>query len=63
MAGAVDAKVLAAAASTVVGSVRLAEGDDPGALESLRRACAIWQDLRLPDKAARARAGARHRTS
>jgi DNA-binding CsgD family transcriptional regulator len=55
MAGAVDAPILAASASTVEGSVRLAEADMPGALESLRRACATWQELKLPYEAARAR--------
>jgi ATP/maltotriose-dependent transcriptional regulator MalT len=51
----VDAPILAASSSTVEGSVRLAEGDVPGALESLRRASAIWQELKLPYEAARAR--------
>ncbi len=51
----VDAPILAASSSTVDGSVRLAEGDVPGALESLRRASAIWQELKLPYEAARAR--------
>ena len=55
MASEVDAPILAGSAGTVEGSVRLAEGDVPGALESLRRACAIWRDLRLPYEAARAR--------
>jgi DNA-binding CsgD family transcriptional regulator len=55
MAGEVDAPILAASSSTVEGSVRLAEGDVPGALESLRRASAIWQDLKLPYEAARGR--------
>jgi ATP/maltotriose-dependent transcriptional regulator MalT len=50
-----DAPILAAAAATVAGSVRLAEADVPRALESLRRACGIWQELKLPYEAARAR--------
>ena len=37
------------------GALRLAEGDVADALERLRRACAIWQELRLPYEAARAR--------
>jgi DNA-binding CsgD family transcriptional regulator len=55
LAGAIDAPVLAASAATVEGSSRLADSDVPGALESLRRACATWQDLKLPYEAARAR--------
>ena len=55
MAGAADAAILAASASTVHGSVQLADGDVPGALESLRRACTTWQELKLPYEAARAR--------
>ncbi|HEU4354852.1 MAG TPA: LuxR C-terminal-related transcriptional regulator [Actinomycetota bacterium] len=45
-----------AAAAYGAGAVRLAERDGPGALESLGRAVAIWQDLRLPYETARARA-------
>jgi DNA-binding CsgD family transcriptional regulator len=37
------------------GSVQLAEGEITSALTSLRRATAIWQDLRLPYETARAR--------
>ena len=55
VAAEIDAPLLAASASTVDGSVRLAEGDVPAALGSLRRACAIWQDLKLPYEVARAR--------
>jgi ATP/maltotriose-dependent transcriptional regulator MalT len=51
-----DVAVLAAAAATVRGSIQLTDDDVVGALTSLRRACALWQDLRLPYEAARARA-------
>ena len=50
-----DAPVLSASAATVRGSVLLAESDVPRALESLRRAGALWQELRLPYESARAR--------
>lgn len=50
-----DARVLEASAATVRGSVRGAEGDLPGAVASLRHASALWQELRLPYEAARAR--------
>ena len=50
-----DAPVLAASAATVRGSILLAERDVPGALASLRRAGALWQELRLPYESARAR--------
>ena len=50
-----DARVLEASAATVRGSVRSAEGDLPGAVASLRHASALWQELRLPYEAARAR--------
>ena len=46
---------LDAAAANARGALRLAEGDVPGALESLRRACAIWLEIKLPYEAARAR--------
>jgi DNA-binding CsgD family transcriptional regulator/Flp pilus assembly protein TadD len=46
---------LKAAAATARGALRLAEGDVSGALESLRHASAIWQELRLPYETARAR--------
>lgn len=55
MAAAVDAPILAASAATVSGLVELAEGDVTGALESLRRACTVWQELKLPYETARAR--------
>jgi ATP/maltotriose-dependent transcriptional regulator MalT len=50
-----DAPVLAASAATVRGSILLAESEVPGALESLRRAGALWQELRLPYESARTR--------
>jgi ATP/maltotriose-dependent transcriptional regulator MalT len=46
---------LAATADTASGALRLAEGDAPAALERLRRACASWQELRLPYETARTR--------
>jgi DNA-binding CsgD family transcriptional regulator len=46
---------LEASATAALGALKLAEGDVPGSLDSLRRACAIWQELRLPYEAARAR--------
>ena len=55
MAEGSDAAVFGASASTVRGSILLAEGDAPGALPTLRHACRIWQDLRLPYEGARAR--------
>ncbi len=50
-----EARVLEASATTVRGSVQLAEGDVPGSVASLRHACALWQELRLPYEAAYAR--------
>ena len=52
---AADASVLDAIATTVRGSIKLAEGDAPQALTNLRRAGALWQDLRLPYEGARTR--------
>jgi ATP/maltotriose-dependent transcriptional regulator MalT len=46
---------LNAAASTARGALALAQGDVPTALESLRGACRIWYELRLPYESARAR--------
>ena len=46
---------LDAAAATARGALRLAEGDVAGAMEHLRHACVIWQELRLPYETARAR--------
>jgi DNA-binding CsgD family transcriptional regulator len=50
-----DTPALDAAAATALGALRLAQGEVPEALGDLRRACAIWQELRLPYEAARAR--------
>ena len=55
IAGAFATPVLDAAAATARGAVRLAEDDVSGALDSLRRACGVWQELRLPYEAARTR--------
>jgi DNA-binding CsgD family transcriptional regulator len=55
MAEGADALVFDASASTVRGSILLAEGDGSGALPILRHACRVWQDLRLPYEGARAR--------
>ncbi len=49
------APALDAAAATARGSVELADGDVSEALDTLRAACALWQELRLPYEAARAR--------
>jgi ATP/maltotriose-dependent transcriptional regulator MalT len=46
---------LAAAAKSADAALRLAEADVTGALESSRRAVAIWQELKLPYEAAQAR--------
>jgi DNA-binding CsgD family transcriptional regulator len=46
---------LAAAAASANATLRLAEGDLSGALESSRRAGSIWQELKLPYEAAHAR--------
>jgi DNA-binding CsgD family transcriptional regulator len=46
---------VAAAAAVAAGTLRLAAGDLPGALERLRAACATWQELRLPYETAQAR--------
>ncbi|HET7928391.1 MAG TPA: LuxR C-terminal-related transcriptional regulator [Actinomycetota bacterium] len=55
LAGGSDARVLAAFAATVRGSLLLAQGDVPGAVAGLRRASALWQELRLPYELARTR--------
>jgi ATP/maltotriose-dependent transcriptional regulator MalT len=56
IASAVDLPAFAAAAATAEGSVALAGGEAPRALNVLRRAVARWQDLRLPYETASARA-------
>jgi len=50
------AATVRAVADTSRGVVQLAGGDAAGARDVLRRACAQWQDVRLPYEAARARA-------
>jgi DNA-binding CsgD family transcriptional regulator len=55
IARAFPAPVIEATAASSRGAVRLGEGDIPGALEALRRACSVWQELRLPYETARAR--------
>lgn len=47
--------VLVAAAASADAALRLAEGDVEGALKSSRRACSIWQELKLPYETAQAR--------
>jgi ATP/maltotriose-dependent transcriptional regulator MalT len=56
MAVSADLQVFAAAAATAAGSVALAEGDPPTAVDAFRRATATWQELRLPYETAMARA-------
>ncbi len=50
-----ETPALVATAAAARGALRLAEGDVDGALESLRRACDICQELGLPYEAAQAR--------
>jgi ATP/maltotriose-dependent transcriptional regulator MalT len=56
LAGAFDLPAFAATASTAAGSLAAAEGDVPAALDALRRAIVVWQDLRLPYETATTRA-------
>jgi ATP/maltotriose-dependent transcriptional regulator MalT len=49
------ASILQAMAETAAGALRLARGDAPAAVDSLRRVGEMWRDLRLPYEAARAR--------
>jgi DNA-binding CsgD family transcriptional regulator len=49
------ASILQAVAETAAGALRLARGDAPAAVDSLRRVGEMWRDLRLPYEAARAR--------
>ena len=49
------ASILQAMAQTAAGAVQTARGDAPAAVAGLRRAGAMWRDLRLPYEAARAR--------
>lgn len=46
---------LHASAAQARGAVQLAEGDNDGAVPSLRRACKLWQEVRLPYETAIAR--------
>jgi ATP/maltotriose-dependent transcriptional regulator MalT len=46
---------LDASAATATGALNLAEGDVPAALDSLRHAVALWQEIKLPYEAAVAR--------
>jgi DNA-binding CsgD family transcriptional regulator len=46
---------LVAAAASADAALRLAEGDMEGALKSSRRACSIWQELKLPYETAQTR--------
>ena len=55
IAQAIPTAALAATVDTARGALLLANADAPAALELLRRACASWQDLRLPYEAAQAR--------
>ncbi len=55
IAGVAGAPVLLAVAGRAEGAVLLAEGDGRGALATLRRASAIWQELDAPYEAARVR--------
>ena len=49
------AAILAAMAVTAAGALQLAREDAPAAVDTLRRAGALWRDLRLPYEGARAR--------
>lgn len=51
----VDAPALSAMAAQATGAVRLAEGDGIGALQHLRLAWTLWQELEVPYQAARVR--------
>jgi ATP/maltotriose-dependent transcriptional regulator MalT len=55
IAGEFTTPALAAASATADGAVRLAEADLPAALDSLRRACVMWHELKLPYENAKAR--------
>ncbi|HEX6331909.1 MAG TPA: LuxR C-terminal-related transcriptional regulator [Actinomycetota bacterium] len=65
IAAAVGTAALEAAATSARGAVALSEGSTAEALEALRRACALWQELRIPYEAARARrwCGLAHRAA
>jgi ATP/maltotriose-dependent transcriptional regulator MalT len=51
----VGTPILDATAATARGALQLAQQDASAALDTLRHACATWQELRLPYEAARAR--------
>jgi len=55
IAGEIGTPALEATAATTRGSVRLAEGASREALDELRRASAVWNELKLPYEGARAR--------
>lgn len=55
IAGRLGTPALHGLAAAAAGALRLAEGDIVGALQRLRAACAIWQELRLPYETAQAR--------
>jgi DNA-binding CsgD family transcriptional regulator len=55
LAEASGASILQAMAETAAGAVQTARGAAPAAVAGLRRAGAMWRDLRLPYEAARAR--------
>ena len=55
LAQAIGAPVLVAAASQAAGALALSQGDNRSALEQVRRAWTIWQEIRVPYEAARAR--------
>ena len=50
-----QAPAVRAMAAHAIGEVRLAEGDVPAALRSLREAWMLWQELEIPYRAARVR--------
>ena len=55
IAAELETPALDAAAAAASATVGLAEGDQARALERARHACTIWQELKLPYEAARAR--------
>src|SRR5205823_4449585 len=56
LAEAFPAVPLEASALMARGALLLADGDPLAALEPLHRACSVWQELKVPYEAARARA-------
>ena len=55
IAGRQGSDALVASAAQAEGAVRLAEGNADAALTATRRAWSLWEDLKAPDQAARAR--------